>query len=96
MKHVKHSMEKRLQLYNFSFEELQVRYEHREEETFRSRVALILLDPPYNTRRARKKSNSDHDTLSEDDMVRVVNEIDDLLMTGGYALIFCSAIQFSK
>ena len=29
-------------------------------------------------------------------MDRVVNEIDELLMPGGHALIFCSAIQFAK
>ena len=62
----------------------------------RRRVALILLDPPYNTRRARNKFNSDHGTLSEGDIDLVVNDIDDLPMPGGHALIFCSAIQFAK
>ena len=56
----------------------------------------MLLDLPNNTRRARKKSNSDHETLSEDDMVGVVNEIDDLLMPGEHTLIFFYAVQFSK
>ena len=46
MQHVKKSVERRLKLYTCSFEELQVRYERREQATLRCRVGFMLLDPP--------------------------------------------------
>ena len=73
MQNVKQSVARRLKLSTYSFEELQFRYERREQATLRGRVFFMLLDPPYNMRLASKKSNSDHDTLSEDDMDHVVN-----------------------
>ena len=46
MQNFKQSVEKRLKLYNCSFEELQFRYERREQADLRGRVTFMLLDPP--------------------------------------------------
>jgi hypothetical protein len=54
------------------------------------KVALILTDPPNNTRPAEGVSNSDHDHLSTSEMREVGDLIATLLLPTGQAYVFCS------
>lgn len=58
-------------------------------------VALILTDPPYNTRRASRAVNSGHDQLSATEMTQVADLIADLLRPSGQAYVFCSFVQWN-
>lgn len=57
------------------------------------RVQLLLNDPPYNTRRLSSMPNSDHDSLTAEQMKAAAEEFRVLLRPGGHLLIFCSFEQ---
>jgi len=57
---------------------------------------LVLIDPPYNIRRERRRENSSYDHLFPDDMNKVIQLVDDLLRPGGHCIIFCSVQQFPE
>ena len=57
------------------------------------KVALVLTDPPYNTRREAGASNSDYDKLSLSTMKEAADVIEKLLRPHGHAFIFCSFKQ---
>ena len=57
-------------------------------------VHLVLTDPPFNHRRESGRSNSDHDKLSSSQLKKAVEVVDQLLISGGSAVIFTSPIQF--
>ena len=57
------------------------------------KVALVLTDPPYNTRREAVTSRSDYDKLSLSTMKEAADVIEKLLRPHGHAFIFCSFKQ---
>jgi hypothetical protein len=57
------------------------------------KVALVLTDPPYNTRREYGAGNSDYDKLSLSTMKEAADVIEKLLRPHGHAFIFCSFQQ---
>lgn len=59
-------------------------------------VALIITDPPYNTRRQKNRPNSEHDVFTIEDIVKFVNFIKLVLNPGEHAIIFCSHLQFNS
>jgi predicted RNA methylase len=56
-------------------------------------VALVLTDPPYNTRREAGANNSEYDKLSLSSMKEAADVIEKLLRPHGHAFIFCSFQQ---
>jgi DNA modification methylase len=62
-------------------------------ESLFGKVALVLTDPPYNTRREAGASNSDYDKLSLSSMKEAADVIEKLLRPHGHAFIFCSFKQ---
>lgn len=57
------------------------------------KVALVLTDPPYNTRRGSGATNSDYDKLSLSTMRDAADVVEKLLRPHGHAFIFCSFQQ---
>jgi DNA modification methylase len=57
------------------------------------KVALVLTDPPYNTRQEAGASNSDYDKLSLSSMNEAADVIEKLLRPHGHEIIFCSFKQ---
>lgn len=62
----------------------------------RNSVQLILTDPPYNIRRKNNRSNSQYDSISQENMDKCVDTITDLLQPGGHVILFCTVLQFTK
>jgi len=60
------------------------------------KVALILTDPPYNSRRNADAPNSDHDKLSTTDMTVAGDMFCEMLRPGGQMFIFCSYSQWHE
>jgi hypothetical protein len=56
-------------------------------------VALVLTDPPYNTRREAGANKSENDKLSLSIMKEAADIIEKLLRSHGHASIFCSIQQ---
>jgi hypothetical protein len=54
------------------------------------KIALFLLDPPYNIRRKKKSRKSHYDSLSTEEMKSVADVIAEGLRPTGRAYIFCS------
>ncbi|CAN8074382.1 unnamed protein product [Agarophyton chilense] len=59
-------------------------------------IQLFLMDPPYKTRRAQNKTNTNHDRLSEGHMERTAAKTNSVLRPGGHFSIFCATEQFVK
>jgi predicted RNA methylase len=66
-----------------------------EARSIHGKVALILTDPPYNSRRAAGAANSEHDRLSLTEMIHVADLVAKLLRPNGQAYIFCSFVQWA-
>jgi predicted RNA methylase len=65
-------------------------------ESMFEKVALVLTDPPYNTRREAGASNSDYDKLSLSSIKEAADVIKKLLRPHGHAFIFCSFKQVTE
>ena len=66
---------------------------HTLPRTLVGTVQMILIDPPYNTRRLNNMTTSEHDELSDRDMDLVVEEAGKMLRPGGNIHVFCAPAQ---
>jgi hypothetical protein len=64
-----------------------------EYRSIMGKIALFLLDPPYNIRRKQKSRNSHYDSLSTAEMKSVADVVAEGLRPTGRAYIFCSMEQ---
>lgn len=64
-----------------------------EYRSIMGKIALFLLDPPYNIRRKKKSRNSHYDSLSTSEMRSVADIVAEGLRPTGRAYIFCSMEQ---
>ena len=88
-------MEKNFACYDCSFQDLVDVHQDLDGEYISSKADLILTDPPYNSRFAQDRDNSDHDQFNDEDMERFVQFCRKVMSFGSHAHIFCSALQFS-
>lgn len=90
-----HALSKRAVLLCCRFEDFR---ETLEEPWFglEGKVQFLAWDPPFNIRRDKNLPNSDHDTLSGDQMQIAASLVDQLLRPGGHALIKCAFAQHTK
>jgi hypothetical protein len=80
----------RVQMLSCAFEDFS---QHAGIQHLFGKVALVLTDPPYNTRREAGAANSDYDKLSLSTMKKAADFIEKLLRPHGHAFIFCSFQQ---
>jgi DNA modification methylase len=79
-----------VQMHSCAFEDFSKR---ADIQSLFGKVALVLTDPPYNTRREAGASNSEYDKLSLSSMKEAADVIEKLLRPHGHAFIFCSFQQ---
>ena len=65
-----------------------------DEQSPQGCTQLVLTDPPYNVRRERGAGDADYDSLTKEEMKKVVDLVANLLRPGGHAVLFCSVQQF--
>ena len=65
-------------------------------ESISESVQLVLTDPPFNHRRTGNRPNSEHDSISKDEMKEVIDLVNEVLRPGGHAIMFCSPSQFHE
>lgn len=80
-------------VYDTSFRELSDIHADRKGEELTGLVDLLLVDPPYNTRREGNKDHSRHDVFTTKDMDDLVDFASDILVPGAHGHIFCSHQQ---
>ena len=59
-------------------------------------VALVLTDLPYMFRSEDDRVNSEHDVITQGEMVDFEELVDDVFCDGGHAHIFCATRKISK
>lgn len=76
-------------VHNSSFEDTDVQHSDAEGAYLTESVNLVLTD-----HREQNRNNSAHDVLSEDDMNRFGEVVQELLARGGHGAVFRSSYQY--